>query len=343
MKIRKNFSEKIITLSFLMSVFVIFIHADNLKYYGLETLNDTVVYHEVHLFADTIGSLAVPYFFTISGFWFFHLNIYDQNVWKQIKIRNIKKLNSLVIPYLLWNTFGMIFYMTITRIPMLSNLMNNGEKISINFSNIFAGIFMHKFYFPFWYMKDLIIISFLLGPILAFFLRKKILSILFLIMMVILSLFRINLVFVKPTSILYFSLGAVLAIYYRSWFEHLENIYISIIYIVLLLICIIILYFEVPVASEICLYISPIFLCKAGDIIPRIGGWFPTQSFFIYAFHIIPVTVIGHLLKMVGDGITWAAYSYIIAVILTVGLTYLVAQILFKICPKLYFIICGGR
>lgn len=71
----------------------------------------------------------------------------------------------------------------------------------------------------------------------------------------------------------------------------------------MLLVCIIIRYIGIPVLSDLCLYISPILLCKAGDVIKVNNNyWFIKQSFFIYdAVHIITVTAIGHIPKFAGD------------------------------------------
>ena len=47
----------------------------------------------------------------------------------------------------------MIFCMIITRIPVIKTVMNGGG-VNILLSNKFKGIFLHKYYFPLWYLSD---------------------------------------------------------------------------------------------------------------------------------------------------------------------------------------------
>lgn len=341
---KENFSNKITVLSFVMSIFVIFIHANNLKYYGLLDHSNMLINYEITLFADAIGGIAVPFFFFLSGFWFFRMNIQTKNVWRNIRNKNIKKINTLIIPYVFWNTLGMIFYMFLARIPLIATFMNNSKIIPINLSSIINGIFNHKFYFPFWYMKELIIISFLVTPMLVLVLRRKRLSHVVLILIVICSFFQIDFHFVQSTSILFFFQGALIATFYRKWFEQNECKNMSIIYLVLLLICIIIRFFNKSAMSELCLYASPILLVKSGEWVPHKNvNWFVKQSFFIYASHIIPVTAIGHILRMVSSDNSWATVAYIIAVLMTLIILWIVAHCLVKISPYFYSLISGGR
>lgn len=89
--VTKSFSNKIMVLSFFMAVFVVFIHANNLKYYGLENALGSFPYVIVKIFSEVIGGIAVPFFFMISGFWFFHMDIHSNDVWDYIKIKEYKK------------------------------------------------------------------------------------------------------------------------------------------------------------------------------------------------------------------------------------------------------------
>lgn len=125
------FSRKVTIVSFVMAVFVIYIHADNLKYYGITANDHTVANIIVNLFGEVIGGIAVPFFFMISGYWLFRFDVTDSSavlvLFKKIK----KKVKTLVVPYLLWNTFGMLFYMVITRMPLALSMMNNGASCII--------------------------------------------------------------------------------------------------------------------------------------------------------------------------------------------------------------------
>jgi surface polysaccharide O-acyltransferase-like enzyme len=56
-----------------MSFLVIYIHANNLKYYDFNDFTDSKAYFIMHLIADGIVGIAVPFFFIMSGYWFLGL------------------------------------------------------------------------------------------------------------------------------------------------------------------------------------------------------------------------------------------------------------------------------
>lgn len=63
-----------------------------------------------------------------------------------------KKVTSLGIPYLLWNIWGLLFFIILTRIPGMPFSIYEGQIVHITLDNIVNGVFLHKFYFPFWFM-----------------------------------------------------------------------------------------------------------------------------------------------------------------------------------------------
>lgn len=171
-KPNEHFSNKVIWLSFLMSISVMYIHADNLNNTGFYNIKDSFDYNITFLLSNAIGGMAVPFFFMMSGYWYFRFNIFDDSAVKTVAIKLKKRINSLVFPYLCWNTVGMLFYMCITRIPIISGMMNSSEIIPFTAETIIKGIFFHAQYFPFWYLQDLIILT-AMTPLLLFILRKK--------------------------------------------------------------------------------------------------------------------------------------------------------------------------
>ena len=73
-----------------------------------------------------LGEIGVPLFFTISGYLFF-LNYSKYDYYRKIKTRT----KSLLVPYLIWNTFFICVYFIIQQIPTLSPFFscNNKKKI----------------------------------------------------------------------------------------------------------------------------------------------------------------------------------------------------------------------
>lgn len=352
-KIRTNekkpsivFSNKAFIVSFMMSILVIYIHANNLHYYGLQNSSGNIAYIIVKIIGTVLGGVAVPFFFMISGYWFFRFNIFNHNSTDILKSKMKKKVNTVLIPYIIWNCFGMVFYMVVTRIPTLSGMMNNGKIIGITLENVLSGVFLHKYYFIFLYMQDLIILT-ILTPVFILMLRKKYISIIGMGIIFLVTYFDVNIPLINSSSVWFFLIGGFLAVYYQEFFEKKSEK--SYLWFLLFILYMIVMYFEIPVIAKIGYLISPFVMWKAMDFI--IGekqlnqkvSWFKKQSFFIYAVHVIPVTVVGHIFTWFGSGTGWALFSYFMTPIVTIMGIYILAFILKRWTPKLYDIIVGNR
>ena len=292
-----------------------------------------------------IGGAAVPLFFMMSAYWLFRFDVHDRNAMNILVGKIKKKVKTICLPYLLWNTFGMIFYMVITRIPFAANMMNHGTAIPITLSNVVEGIFLHKYYFTFWYMQDLIgLIA--ISPIILIILKSKYTTLITIIATAIAVLFKIDFTLFNGTSFLFFMIGAYMVAHANNYFESESNKAHG--YFGAFVLAEIIRYMNAPIAAELAYFVSPILLWKSADVLfqgimgKRIG-WFTTQSFFIYASHVIPVTVIGHLLAKVSQTHLWATISYLLAPWITLSLIYVAAEMLYKYTPEFYGLICGGR
>ena len=84
------FRRKVTVVSFVMAIFVIYIHANNLKYYGIPVDQHTLVNVIVKLFAEVIGGVTVPFFFMLSGYWLFRFDITDSSA-VSVLFKKIKK------------------------------------------------------------------------------------------------------------------------------------------------------------------------------------------------------------------------------------------------------------
>ena len=78
-----------------------------------------------------LGEIGVPLFFTISGYLFF-LNYSKYDYYRKIKTRT----KSLLVPYLIWNTFFICVYFIIQQIPTLSPFFSGNNKRIIDYSFI---------------------------------------------------------------------------------------------------------------------------------------------------------------------------------------------------------------
>ena len=146
------FWKKKTILSFIAVVFIVIIHNSATNQYALTPDFFTQTTNGLHtFFAYIIGSVAVPFFFFVSGIAFFRN--YQQNLYfKKLQSR----IKTILIPYLIWNIIGLLFAIIYTYTP-LSSYISGRELFDPSVKNIFEGIFLYKYNFQFWFLYDLII------------------------------------------------------------------------------------------------------------------------------------------------------------------------------------------
>ena len=147
------FWHKKTILSFIAIIFVVIIHNSATNQYT-SLPPDTITSFTTHLhnfLAYILGSVAVPFLFFISGVAFFR-NYKPNLYFTKLKSRT----KSILIPYLIWNIFGLLFAIAYTYTP-LSQLISGREAFTPTLPNILEGIFLYKYNYPFWFMYTLII------------------------------------------------------------------------------------------------------------------------------------------------------------------------------------------
>ena len=99
-KCKEKFQSDVINwLRFPMIVMVAYIHYFESYNTVQETIGNEVYYNLMILMSHVISRAAVPTFFLVSGYYFFHNTEFSFDVFKE-KIK--KRLRSLFVPYVLW-------------------------------------------------------------------------------------------------------------------------------------------------------------------------------------------------------------------------------------------------
>ena len=93
-----RFSRKVIIVSFILSIFVMYIHAKNLAYYDFGDAHGTLIYVLNQIFSETFGRVGVPFFFLQSGYWMFRYDIFETKS-DVLKRKLKKKVTSHGITY----------------------------------------------------------------------------------------------------------------------------------------------------------------------------------------------------------------------------------------------------
>ena len=155
---------------------------------------------------------------------------------------------------------------------------------------------------------------------------------------------------VHLNSILLFTIGGVLSVYHREYWEkpngsHFETA----IYIVLFLVCAAIKWLAIPFFSTVFSAVSPILFWKSCELLGQMNVfdheplWFCKQSFFIYSAHVFLVEGLSSILSRVSSNMVWVSFSYMINPIIALAFLYIAARILAQRFPKVYGLLCGNR
>ena len=200
-------SDKIRVISFLSIILVLYIHS-NFHDYPNEIQGMAFNFTLQKAISEMIGRCAVPMFFVISGYLYFH-NIQSRDALLR-KMR--KRCRTLVVPYLIACLFPALFALAMETMPWTKAFIN-GTGFSENFSKSWYSL-LYMLYidagngspyaFHLWFLRDLIVIV-ALTPLLL--LMKKKLG----LMMSIIVLFVLNYIGMphNPTyGLFWFGFGA---------------------------------------------------------------------------------------------------------------------------------------
>lgn len=336
--------------SVLLCMMVVMIHNSIPSYFTYETKGTAFYIHYcLTNILPLLYACAVPSFFIISGFLFFR-NYQTKDYGKKIKSR----VHTLLIPYLLWNVFGLLTEM-LTKIPFFSAMATVNSN-PFDWTNIVMGIFFHR-YTVLWFVFMIMLFA-VLAPIIFYIVKKKILfSFVFVILLLFVLFYDKGFssflgIGLEYSSIVYYLIGAYLGCYYKEIFNYRThfNVYA------------LILFFAATIALEnsvkeyelysriyfilvkiILLYL--IFAHFESKI--KIKHWFGA-TFFIYAFHLPVMRFTSGMLRLFFDviNIDFAlkelllyAVSFVIVMIVCIK----VASYLELKTPRIYKLLTGNR
>lgn len=206
-KISNYLSNKLTVFNFLLILMVVLLHSQNIsgRVSGFTPNNVFNIYFQT--FISRLSSIAVPMFFSISGFLFFK----NKLTAKQYKKNLLKRFKSLFIPYVVVSFLGVVFIASL-QVPMSTRKYFSGELLlDASFPSILKLIFLTPINYQLWFVRNLIVIC-LISPILYWVIKNtKFYFVLILLLAYVLSG---NLVpYQLLTTIAYFSLGGYFSIH----------------------------------------------------------------------------------------------------------------------------------
>ena len=363
----------------LLALMVVGLHVRPYYTTGTEKFFDGTYEATVIMIFRILFSVAVPFFFLISGYFFFKgLESWDLSVWKN-KIR--KRVNTLLVPYLLWNLIAFLGY-CITRfagyrikgIPF-PNLMDemsergwirllwdrclygdiNPDGINLFGFAVSSGSPMNG---PTWFLRDLIVVI-LFTPVIWWLIRHLKRS--FLIFAGILYVVDLWIPFAGFSSMAFFmfSMGAWLFLTGNDLvsISRIHPLIQAVTAIVLLLISAM----SLGVNEWIHCISSRLFILCAIPVLFRMvsnrvitagtgtKGWkqnLSNSSFFVYVMHTVLITdaINWFLLSLFKNPCKPLSFALLTISTLTVYLTcHLLWVILNRVTPKTLNILTGNR
>lgn len=329
-------SNKIAYVSFLMAFSIIVHHAYNVNVYNLTgffaQFEDTIL---------IICEASVSLFFIISAFLFYY-NLDETNILRKCKSR----IFSLIIPYLAWNLIGYLYYQILSLFPALSQHFG-GTIETFSLIGMFKAMIIGNYNLVTWFLRSLIIYTFLLPWIYKIY-KTKIGSLLLLLISIFLGHF-----FGEYSDTLayltYYCIGIIIAFHFKQFIYTRYNkktTLTSLLAIIVIQFIHRILNIPDRCALRIIIYsLYAILLWIVYDFlaIEKEPAWWVKISFISYVSHEMILEPIEKIIFLtLGNNLLGAIIDYIFAPIFTMTIIIFFSYIL-KNIPILWKILSGNR
>ncbi|WP_041139751.1 acyltransferase family protein [Beduini massiliensis] len=345
--ISKKLSKTLLSINIIFALMIVYMHATNIKIYDYNTSRFGSLFNTFQIImSKDILAVCVPGFFIISAY-LFYINL----EFNTIKTKIFKRIKTIFVPYLIWNTIALLYFFIISN--LFSNLMNM-NKIELTFQTLFSGIFLFQYSPVNWFIYQLIIFI-LLSPILYVVCSNKKSCIISMIIISILVLFNYNNSFISTSSfmpclridsLLYYVFGIYMA-KHNNILENIEQNFSMYKACAIFLISQIIIY--VDYLSQYNLFFIGVILYFIALIRFFYGKYWKFldksfTSFFVFQIHGFILEPIEKIIFLVfGNRIVFGVLDYFIAPIICLIFIYIITIIMKKYTPGFYKLLVGGR
>ncbi len=349
----KELSNKITHMSFFAIILVVLLHAYcSEEKFGIDNSMSFIIQE---FLGRGIVKIAVPTFFFISGFLFFH-NF--SGTLSDIKVKFRRRVDSLLFPYMFWCGAWFILIFLLQLLPISQDYFSS-PFYQMSLADNFWNAFFQPFNYPFWFLRELMIYI-LLTPLLYLILNR--IPIVFLLFIFSISLVKFSMISIWDVALIknfcftFFVAGAIVGLRKISlvgilkWYQWLPLLLVWLSMISLRMIGVIHDNTGVlSIAIEQFEIILGVFVVWVGyDFIPRSfkekkKGIY-SYTFIIYAFHGVPIIMLNKFyFKLIERNPYWELISFIMMPLLVISMSVLVGKLLSKKKPLFYSRITGGR
>lgn len=327
--------SKISALRLIAIIGVLYIHAENYAQFGF--LSGTNGYD---LEQKAIGAFewAVPLFFLLSAFLFFRGFQWNQLIgkWK-------RRIHTLLIPYLVWNTIYFILFALLPRLPFLAPYINSAPA-QLTLSEIFNSVFLHQYAGVLWFLQALIELT-LLAPLFYFVFSRRYIGEAALLVILALSLFRPfalpPVLYLGWRFVFFYALGSYLGLRFPDAVKYTPPRAIRAV-----LLCALPVIVTLNVLFDYELYSLVFIVClwlglSADAFQPR---RIYETSFFLYVTHILLFSIIKKIqFAIVPHTEPFMLFAYASVPLFAAAILVPLALLVRRIMPKTYAFLFGGR
>ena len=346
-------SQEISRLRALFIVLVVFLHSYqeqiNLATGSVQNTNEIVNFIKL-FFSGGVASVAVPGLFVISGYLVFKKPFnYKENA--------IKKIKSLVIPYLIMNTVWILFFCVATRLPYV-NVFFTSDELNVwswdilKWLDAYGGLDGKPLLYPMWFLRDLFLMN-LLAPL--FLITNKRLPQVMIVIYGLSWMFveKLPYIHIDIRAFVFFGVGSWLAINSVSMSKTNNKIKYEI-RVIVVIVYFLALFINQVVGSDaywinrtliiVGLIVSWFIVCflqnKRNALIDKISKW----GMIIYLFHEFTMSICQKILAYLFPSTPVVDMcKYFLLPLFIVGLCIIVGMMIKRISPKTYAVLTGGR
>lgn len=195
----KELSDKFRIAGFICTIMVLYRHSLNyLAFFNSWTGQgiNKIIQGNFLVFTE----IAVPYFFIVSGLFFFNHSYHSIDSYK-IMIK--KKFKSLFIPFIIWNIFGLLILLVIS----------DYDKIGDSLYTCIGNLLYSRWNGPLWYIRDLMIMMIFVWIYNWIFIVNKIWLFGFFIMVFYYYWIPVDISLISSEGIFFFFIGGLISKY----------------------------------------------------------------------------------------------------------------------------------
>lgn len=345
------FWNKKATVSYILAVMVCVLHAYAYRYYNPEGDSVIVKIDDAFRFAqyNLLPRVAVPLFLLISGYLFF-VNFSMDKYKGKLKSR----VKTLLIPYLIWNTVGMLFQI-VTSYTFIAQYFVGRKPFVLSVGNILYSIFVWRGYPPCWFLFALMVFA-VVSPLIYYLLKNKYIGIVCIIALLVLYHFHIALpdeLFMDSDCIFYYLIGAYLGMHFKSSLTQRSSVKLRVIYTLIFCGTLVVRGLYKSETLQFSRSLDVLVLAVMAYTFWHVCDWFVKgrtprpflkRSFMVYLTHLNIIAVISKLIYLaLPKTPVFFIPNVIISVSLTLVLINLFCIVLHRISPRLYSVVSGER